>query len=881
MIEAPSRVERSLRQPGFVGRQDVWRALDAATERALRFDAPQFVTIVGALGMGKTRLVSDWGHGLTGQGRFRVVRARAELPVVGEHGLLVEPFALLAALLRDRFGITVEMDVATALQRFSSELQQVFGDRRVAEVAALLGRFLGFDLPESPLGHAIASRPEREAEIARAVLGRFLEEDARRQPLCLVIEDLHLADEPSLNVVEALASELGSAPMVVLATARPELLVRRPGWGRAEGSHVRVELAPLSALEMDLFIRSVLDASSLASGLCERAAIESGGNPFLLEQLLQLYQQHGILIAETQSTWGFDIDRAVTHAPELSPEALAESRLAALSPAERDILSRGAAFGGVFWAGGVIALGRLGAEPPDATVVFAPDPTIDEVRRVLQLLAERDHVVPLPASSIVGETEWSWSHPEERTLIASASDPELARHRQRFAAQWIEARSPLPRPSERHEQVAVLYEEGGDARRAGAAYLAAGDEARRRLRYERARALYMRGLRLLDLDDAVAKMEAYHRLGDVATRLGRVREALGHFHEMLRIAWRLDLPAKGGAAHARIGRLHRWCGDYPRALEHLDLAHLLFDLAADRPGIAATLDDIGRVHFLCGHPEQATAFHRGALTVREELGDEKGKALTLSWMGLIQQRAGDLAAAEEHFHRALTIARASRDPHAIVFTLIDLGALAREAGHLADALQTLDEARGLARQMGERLYECHINIEIADTLLAAGRCDDAIAAFRDARVLAEKFGARRLVAEVERGLADAHVLAGDSTRARAHAEAALEIAEAIGATTLTGAALRVLGTAVAHGAPGDPDRGGPREIFDRAVELLGAAGAELELGRALAAYADFEERTGRESAAFEMRAHAQGIWDRARATARPRTSAVPIEMASP
>ena len=81
----------------------------------------------------------------------------------------------------------------------------------------------------------------------------------------------------------------------------------------------------------------------------------------------------------------------------------------------------------------------------------------------------------------------------------------------------------------------------------------------------------------------------------------------------------------------------------------------------------------------------------------------------------------------------------------------------------------------------------------------------------------------------------------------------------MGAAPLVGTALRVLGTALAAGAPGDSDRGGPREVFDRAVELLGSSGAELELGRTFAAYADFEQKIGRLEAAEKLRDRAFGI----------------------
>ncbi len=854
---------RALRTPSFVGREEAKRNLEAAIERALRFSAPQFVTLVGAPGMGKTRFQAEWAAACERRDTFRVVTASAR-PLVRDGQ--VEPYALLAALLRSRFGLG-EADVEPeddAVTRFREELRKVFGDRRVAEVAGLLGRFLGLGLPESPLGQALASRPDQELDLSRAVLCRFLEADAALHPLVIVLDDVHLADDRTLDVLELVAVELMEAPIVFVTVTRPELFVRRPGWGRGGGSHVRLDLPPLSRLEMDVFVRTALDTDALAPGLAERAAIESAGNPHLLLKLLQMYQQHGLLVPEADRAWWFDDGRAAFVSLDLDPEASAHSRVGQLSPAERDVLTRAAAFGSVFWTGGVVALGRLHAEPPDSTAVFAPDPAIEEVRGMLGRLAERDFILALPVSTVAGETEWSFCHELERDLVLGTLDPELARVRRRFAAQWLEGRMRPPQNSERLETLGNLYQEGGDVRRAGQCFLAAGDAALRRLRHERARGLYLRGVELLDVDDSVRKMDACHKLGDVSVRLGRAHEALNHFTEMLRIAWKLDLPGKGGAAHARIGRLHRALGDFRRALSHLELAHTLFELAGDRPGIAAVLDDTGRIHLLKGNFEQAMTHHQAALVIREELQDERGRALTLSWMGLCEMQRGNMVPAGDYFHRSLALSRATRDGHGIVFALLDLGRLEREAGRPAGARTRLEEARLLARQMGERLYECYIGLEVGECLLRERRPADAEVEFTAVRTTAQQFGARRLAAEAVRALAEARLAQGDVLSARDHASSALTVAQAMGASPLAGAALRVLASAVAQGAPGDADHGGPREMFDRAVELLEGVGAELELGRALTAYAAFEDTTGRTDAASELRNWAEGIRQRSR-----------------
>ena len=633
----------------FVGREKEFLAFDAALDRAVRFRAPQIVTVLASLGLGKTRLLAEWLAEVQGP-TIRVVRVSLSVPGMVSAG----GGNLIGALLRQRFGITPQMGPEAALVQFRDEMQKVFADRRVAEVAALLGRFLGFDLRESPLSTALASAPHQGADLARAVLCRFLEQDTEASPLILAIDDLHLADDESLDILGKISAELGEASVVLLATARPELMVRRPDWGR-DGSHVRIEPGPLGRREIDEMIRSVLDATGpepLPSALVDRAAVESGGNPHLLEQLLHVYRRHGVLVAETGEGWWFDVERAEAEPLALAPEAAAESRIASLSPVERDLLARAAAFGPLFWTGGVVALGRMGAAPLDATAVFGPDAAIPQIRAMLQHLSERDLLVPAAESSLPGDSEWTFKHSMDVGLLLAGIDSDLLARRRRFAAQWLESRGGGGREA-RFEVLGGLYEDGGDARRAAYCLLTAAAEARRRVEWERARGLYLRAVRLLELDDAVAKMDALYAVGDVAARLGRTREALAHFQEMLRLAWRLDLPAKGGAAHGRIGRLHGTLGEHKAALAHLEIARQLFEVAGDLAGIASTLDDIGRLHLLGGEPEASLDCHRSAYRARERLGDERGMALALARMGQVEHETGDLLAAEGHLRQAI------------------------------------------------------------------------------------------------------------------------------------------------------------------------------------------------------------------------------------
>ena len=877
---------RRLHPSAFTGRTAEFQALDRALERAVTLRQAQFVTILGTLGMGKTRLWAEWLGEMAGPG-VRVMRVA--LSALGRDP---SDGNLLGALLRQRFGIAPHHGPEAALVQFRAEIQRVFGDRRVADVASLLGRFLGFDVRESPLSQALVTTADQGGELARAVLCRFLEQDARTSPLILAIDDVHLADDESLDVLERLPGELGEASVVVLMTARHELLARRPDWGRGrastgdlgapelgspersrpgrtreplQGFHL-LDLPPLARADLEAIVRTVLavsDGEALPPALIDHVVVESGGNPYVLEQMLHLYSRHGVLAPDPNAGWCFDTRKAAAERVALSPEQAGRGRIASLSVAELAVLTRAAIFGPVFWTGGVVALGRLMTEPDDPVAVFGRDPAIVQIRDILAELAERDLLRVAAESSVAGDVEWSFRHPADVSLILEDIEASELVAWRRFAAQWLESRGGPGREA-RFETLGRLYEQSGDTRRAAYCFLSAAEDARRRAESEHARALYLAAVRLMDLDDAVAKMDATYALGDLAARLGRTREALGHFQDMLRLAWRLDLPAKGGAAHGRLGRLQAMLGDNRAAIMHLELARQLFEAAGDLPGIASTMDDVGRVHLAGGAPEASIECHRAAFQVRDQLGDDRGKGLALARMGQVEHETGDLLAAEGHMRQAIELRRRAGDRQGMVASLLDLGALERDLGRVEQAITILEDAQALARELGERLYECSIEIALGDCWLTQARPVDARPHFLAAKDVARQFGAKALMVEASRGLAEVELARGATLEARDEARSAFELAMQIGATPLAGAALRVVASAVGLGAPGDADLGGAREMFDRAVEILSNVASELELGRALGAYAEFEQRAGRKTVARDLRRQAQLIREKTR-----------------
>ncbi|HEU5362008.1 MAG TPA: adenylate/guanylate cyclase domain-containing protein [Gaiellaceae bacterium] len=272
--EAPERAHDA----PFVGREDEVATVRAAWERAVAEQRCELVTVVGDAGVGKSRLVAEALGGLAA----RVVRGRC-LPY-GD-GITYWP---LMEVIKQLGTLPADPDAAEAIQSVLGETARLAGPEEV--------------------GWALRKLLEQEA------------------PLVVVFDDIQWAEETFLDLVEGVALLSGTAPVLLLCMARPELLARRPEWP------VAVRLEPLANEAVDELL------VGLPEGTRERVAAAAGGNPLFLTEMLAMAREDG----------------AVDVPPTL--RALLGARLDQLDPQERTILERGAVEGEIFHRGSVQAL---------------------------------------------------------------------------------------------------------------------------------------------------------------------------------------------------------------------------------------------------------------------------------------------------------------------------------------------------------------------------------------------------------------------------------------------------------------------------------------------------------------------------------------------
>lgn len=835
----------------LVGREAELTELDEALARALATGRPQTLTIIGGAGVGKSRLVDE----LLARVGARERTVRCFRGAARETG---PAYGVVQRILRARFGILEGADPDVQREAVRAAVTDILGDKRVTEFLHFLGAFLDLTWPESPFTKAFEDDPEQFARIGRAVLRRFLEVDAAGSPLVLVFEDLHLSNDDSLELVRSLIESMHDAPVLMIVTARPELLTRRPEWTDGGASHGKLELAPLAPDDAAQMMLHLLEPTGDPPEELVDAAVDmAGGNPYLLEQMLRTYLASGTLIPREGGRWDVDLDKLDDAQLPLSVDDAIAARIASLTPAERSLLEMAAVMGGVFWLGALVALGRLGKKPPG--LWGGAEDLAAHYRDLLAGLADRDYVLALPDSSLATEAEeFAFKHNLEReTLYRLTSASQLRRFHREFA-EWLELRlfseGQAERAEEHCEMLATHYERGGAARKAAEYFLAAGDRARERYANAKAADYYARGLDLLGEEDVVRRLEAYHHQGDVLQLAGRNEDAIASFRKMQEIAWRLDLKSKGGAAHNRIGRVYRAIGQLEEAMRHLGTGHALFDAAGDARGVASSLDDVGKVHWMRGAYEPAERFMKRSLEIRRELGDARSIALSLNNLGLVYQDSGRFEEAQEAFQEALHIRREIGDLPGMSQTLNNIATIHQDNGEHGRANELWAEALEYATSVGDRMRQAVILTNLGENAYRQQKPEEAIIVLQKAEAISSTLGDRILEAEILRGLAKAHMLVHDFSQARDFIGRSVELFEKTRSKPFLGVALRTAGEIAAAGSFGGDEHARAKQAFEQSVRIFEELGNEVELAKSCEVFAAFLE-SDPEAKTDPVRAH--------------------------
>jgi class 3 adenylate cyclase/tetratricopeptide (TPR) repeat protein len=387
-------VIRDLSTP-MVGRERDLTLLRTAFEKAVAERLPQFVTLLGEPGIGKSRLVAELGAWLDRHDELVTWREGRCVPY-GE-----TPFWPIAEIVKVQAGILDTDGPAEAAAKLDAILPDD-GDR--AWLRARVG----------PLVGAVSGVPAGAGtqEESFAAWRQLLESFADQSPAVLVFEDLHWASDALLAFIDHLAEWMTDLPLLVIVTGRPELLERGVGWTRAAQNSLTIGLSPLSEAETGQLMDRMFAGQDVPTETRGRLVRRADGNPLYAEELARIVTECGT-------------ERAASGELPAGIAAIIAARLDTLDPERKALLADAAVIGRVFWAEAVAAI--AGQDP--AYVVQA-----------LQELVRKELVRPVRRSSMVGQHEYAFWHALTRDVAYSQVPRAIRADRHLAAADWLDLR---------------------------------------------------------------------------------------------------------------------------------------------------------------------------------------------------------------------------------------------------------------------------------------------------------------------------------------------------------------------------------------------------------------------------------------------------------
>jgi serine/threonine protein kinase/predicted ATPase len=786
----------------LIGREVELKRLQDAFFAAVEDGEVQVVTLLSEAGLGKSRLLAEfrtWAE--LRPESFWLFQGRATPEMTNR------PYALLRDILSFRFEIYDNDRPAIVGRKLEQGVAHLLSIEN-PEMAHLIGYLVGFDLADSLYLKELRSESQHLNRLARQAFIHFFAGLTEQSPAVIYLEDLHWADEASLDLLADVANTQPDRPLLILGVARPLLIDRRKGWGRGQGVHIRLELAPLSKRESRTLVREILQkVADLPRELIELIGEQAEGNPYYIEELIKMLIEERI-IQKGPAVWTVEMGRLANLSVPPALRGLLQARLDGLLYPERITLQRAAVIGRLFWDSAINALEK------------ADGVKVGEIETILSILRDRDLIYRREMTTFAGCQEYVFSQNMLREVVY---DNMVKRQQQAYhvaVAEWLLQVS-QERSQEHTALIAEHYEQAGEEAKAIQFLTQAGEQALKVGALKEAGAFYQRALVLLNFPFAEAPLT--------------------------------DLEKKQISLLLQLGEVYWLLAAYGVAQRHLNEALALARKIDDPQGTANALYQLSQVAISQGQFTTGQILLAESLALARQLDDSTILARLLYGLGDLAWRLGQFEEANQYLEESVSLARAEGDLLQTVLVLNRLGTVSDSLHRYPEARQRYEEGLALAAQLGarKRLANLLNNLGIVD--FYEEKYDEARQRFQEALVIHQETGERYLESLALINLGLVALKQGNIAEANYYAQAALQVTQNIGAlpgvlTVLTlfaelrvqageiNSALELLGLAFHHPAIDT----NTQEGINRILRQLNLDPQVVEAGLAVGQALDFE-----------------------------------------
>jgi serine/threonine protein kinase/tetratricopeptide (TPR) repeat protein len=784
-----SRLEASA--PGsltkFVGR-DHERAVLSQALQDTQSGNGRFVTVIGDIGVGKSRLLYEFWRSL------KDLNIRSTVGRCREQGTLT-PLLPFIESMRDMLGLSSDLSDNTHNEVVARTLQLTPG---LEDYLPAILHVLSVDSDKYRLPDYLEGEDLRTA-LGEALISVFTQ-GASGKPLAMLLEDWHWADESSREALLQLREMVAANPLLVIVTSRPGTGNDSP----VPTGDVHLQLTPLGDAAAAQMMSAALNGARIPAELSERIGEKTSGNPFFIEELCRtLLETEALVVEDGEARLSSAIDRLLI--PD-TVEAVLKSRLDRLDPEAREVLRCAAVIGQRFGlellkkvvpsrsriersletllAAGLIQRTGLGKEPTYRFKhALTQDVTYDSLLE--RQRTERHAVVGAAIEELYGDSAEEYSE-QLAVHFAAAEDWDKAISYGLIAAQKAKSLWRLPEAVEVLNRTRSWIQQSDKEPVERKSLLI-------KLLFDLERHLENLGRRaeqqqaIDDLSDLVPtdvpttkeRGEIFVRQSDLHTLSGRFTEARPPLDEALQIADQLDDLELRGKVLRSLGHLLWLQGDYDEAVPWLEEAVKYSRAHDNTTRLIADLINLGRALKLPEAGDRAMAIGDEALALANDTGTLVDQGYVYHYKGHVLRAIGQIGEAIEAFEESARLTREARVPVREVFNTLGAAALYLELGQLDKGMKLYQESVQLARRVNRADQLAHALVLWGEALVTCAQSEDAIPNFEEAVGILRRIGNEEPLAATLVQLASAQQRAG-----RAEAEAtwrqALELHERLG-----------------------------------------------------------------------------------------------------
>jgi ABC-type oligopeptide transport system substrate-binding subunit len=439
----------------------------------------QIVTLVGEAGIGKSRLVYEfekWVELLPNDTwNFRGWASAGEESA---------PFGVLKRMFAFSFNILKSDSTAIVRDKLRSGMAIALDQYQADQV----GHLLGFDLPVSQeLNNALESESFREHAIGNLI--EYIRIVAQ-EPVVMFLEDIHWADDSSLDLIDQLANTIPDSRLMIVCLARSPLFERRPGWGEGQKAHSYLQIRALSRRNCRALVNEILhNVDEIPDMLCNLIIAGAEGNPFYVEELIKMLIDDNV-IYDNDGQWCVELERLKETRVPPTLAGVIQARLDSLPADERVVLQRASVVGRLFWD---MAVAELAVDKSDRINKQELIPLLESVRG-RELVFRREY------STFANTDEYIFKHTLLRDVTYGTVLLKLRKVYHHQVAAWLEAAAG-DRLGEYLGLIASHYELAGDQDRAVDYLLRTGDRAMTGYAHQEAIDAYQRALKIQKQQD--------------------------------------------------------------------------------------------------------------------------------------------------------------------------------------------------------------------------------------------------------------------------------------------------------------------------------------------------------------------------------------------